>query len=152
MPTPEPTDARRPFHLAFPITDIEATRAFYGGVLGCEIGRESPGHWIDFSLFGHQLSAHLRPHGSPVGVGQDGSGDVDGDVVPIPHFGVVLTMPEFAQVTERLEAEPATRWGMRPKYRFKGEPGEQATLFVFDPSGNAIEFKAFADASALFAR
>lgn len=155
-PAPEPTDARRPFHLAFPIADIEATRAFYGGVLGCEIGRESPGHWIDFDLFGHQLSAHLRPGGPAAGVGvgagQDGSGAVDGDVVPIPHFGVVLSMAEFTEVAERLAAEPATRWGMRPKHRFKGEPGEQATLFVLDPSGNAIEFKAFADVSALFAR
>jgi uncharacterized protein len=150
MPAPEPTDARRPFHLAFPIADIEATRAFYGGVLGCEIGRESPGHWIDFSLFGHQLSAHLRE--GIVLVGQDGSGAVDGDVVPIPHFGVVLSMSEFTEVAERLAAEPTTRWGMRPKHRFKGEPGEQATLFVLDPSGNAIEFKAFADPSALFAR
>lgn len=145
-----PSAPTRPFHLAFPITDIEATRSFYGGVLGCEIGRESPGHWIDFSLFGHQLSAHLRP-GGPAGE-EDASGAVDGDVVPIPHFGVVLTMSEFAEVAQRLEAEPTTRWGMRPKRRFEGEPGEQATLFVFDPSGNALEFKAFADVSALFAR
>jgi extradiol dioxygenase family protein len=92
----------RPFHLAFPITDIEATRHFYGTVLGCRIGRESPGKWIDFDLFGHQMSAHLRPEMPK----DTASGAVDGDVVPIPHFGVILAMGDFLALVERLEANP----------------------------------------------
>jgi extradiol dioxygenase family protein len=137
----------RPFHLAFPVTDIEATRSFYGGVMGCRIGRESPGCWIDFDLFGHQLSAHLRPAAPEA----PASGGVDGDQVPIPHFGVVLEMADWKALAARLEADPDTDWRLRPKIRFEGEPGEQATMFVMDPSGNALEFKAFADDAAIFA-
>ncbi|MBR0556381.1 dioxygenase [Ciceribacter sp. L1K23] len=137
----------RPFHLAFPITDIEATRRFYGEVLGCRIGRESPGKWIDFDLFGHQMSAHLtgKPSREPL------TGSVAGDAVPIPHFGVILPMEDFLALAKRLEADPDTRWGMRPKLRFEGESGEQRTMFLFDPSGNALEFKAFADDAQIFA-
>lgn len=137
----------RPFHLAFPITDIEATRHFYGTVLGCRIGRESPGKWIDFDLFGHQMSAHLRAEMPK----DTASGAVDGDVVPIPHFGVILAMGDFLALVERLEANPDTRWGLKPKLRFEGQAGEQRTLFIFDPSGNALEFKAFNDDAAIFA-
>lgn len=137
----------RPFHLAFPVTDLEATRRFYGEVMGCRIGREKAGAWIDFDLFGHQLSAHLRPAApSP-----EACGGVDGDIVPIPHFGVVLTMADWRGLAERLEADPETRWRLKPKVRFEGQAGEQATMFVLDPSGNALEFKAFADDAAIFA-
>lgn len=137
----------RPFHLAFPVSDLDATRRFYGEVLGCPIGRESPGKWVDFDLFGHQMSAHLseRPAGAPL------SGSVAGDAVPIPHFGVILAMEDFLALAKRLEADPETRWGLRPKLRFEGESGEQRTMFVFDPSGNALEFKAFADDAQIFA-
>ncbi|MGV8936229.1 MAG: VOC family protein [Allorhizobium sp.] len=137
----------RPFHLAFPITDIEATRHFYGTVLGCRIGRESAGKWIDFDLFGHQMSAHLRSE-MPKDVA---SGAVDGDTVPVPHFGVILGADDFLALQKRLEADPATRWGLRPKLRFEGLSGEQRTMFVFDPSGNALEFKAFTDDAMIFA-
>lgn len=136
----------RPFHLAFPVTDLEATRRFYGSVIGCRIGRESPGRWIDFDLFGHQLSAHLR-----AAAPEAACGGVDGDDVPIPHFGVVLKMDDWKLLAERLDADPTTRWRLRPKIRFEGEPGEQATMFVLDPSGNALEFKGFADDSGIFA-
>ncbi|SMC96444.1 VOC family protein [Rhizobium sp. RU36D] len=137
----------RPFHLAFAVTDLEATRRFYGDVLGCRIGRESPGKWLDFDLFGHQMSAHLRPD-MPV---DRASGTVDGEVVPIPHFGVILNVDDFVSLASRLQADPATRWGLKPKLRFEGEAGEQRTMFVYDPSGNALEFKAFADEAGIFA-
>lgn len=136
-----------PFHLAFPVADLEAARRFYGEVLGCAIGRESPGHWIDFDLFGHQLSAHLRQDH----VGAADGGLVDGDEVPIPHFGVVLAMSAWTALAARLEARSDVRWGMRPKVRFAGQPGEQATLFIFDPSGNGLEFKGVSEANSLFA-
>ena len=137
----------RPFHLAFSISDIEATRTFYGTVLGCKIGREGPGKWIDFDLFGHQLSAHLKPPQQS----SSAAGSVDGDVVPIPHFGVILKMENFNKVVARLLNEPTTKWGMKPKSRFVGQPGEQSTFFVFDPSGNALEFKAFVDDKSIYA-
>ncbi|MET0314014.1 MAG: VOC family protein [Hansschlegelia sp.] len=137
----------RPFHLAFPVSDLDATRRFYRDVMGCRIGREKEGAWIDFDLFGHQLSAHLRPDARPAAA----CGGVDGDQVPIPHFGVVLTMDDWRALAARLEADPATDWRLKPKIRFEGEPGEQATMFVMDPSGNALEFKAFADDAAIFA-
>ena len=136
----------RPFHLAFPVTDLEATRTFYRDVLGCGLGREDPGNWIDFDLYGHQMSAHLRPHslaGTETGV-------VGGDAVPIPHFGVVLTMDQWTELAERLKAHADTRWVLEPKVRFKGEPGEQATMFILDPSGNPLEFKGFASDAAIF--
>jgi len=137
----------RPFHLAFPVSDLEATRHFYGTVMGCGIGRELPGKWIDFDLYGHQMSAHNLPDFARPPV----SGGVDGDAVPIPHFGVVLDMKQWRELAARLEAEPSVQWCLRPKVRFEGQPGEQATLFIFDPSGNALEFKGFNDDAAIFA-
>lgn len=136
----------RPFHLAFPVTDLEQTRTFYRDVMGCDIGREDPGKWIDFDLYGHQLSAHLRPNG----LGGSDSGAVDGDAVPIPHFGVVLTMDQWKVLADRLRADASTRWVLEPKIRFEGQPGEQATLFILDPSGNPLEFKGFASDDGLF--
>lgn len=137
-----------PFHLAFPVSDLEATRRFYIDTLGCTPGRESPGKWLDFSLFGHQMSAHLdagaKDRATPVG-------SVDGDAVPIPHFGVVLDPESFDALAKRLDAAAGIDWIMRPKRRMVGEPGEQATMFLRDPSGNSVEFKAFADRSSLFA-
>lgn len=137
----------RPFHLAFPVTDLEATRRFYGEIMGCGIGREDPGRWIDFDLFGHQMSAHLRPASAE----PEACGGVDGDAVPIPHFGVVLKMDDWKALAARLEAEPSIVWRLKPKIRFEGQPGEQATMFVMDPSGNALEFKGFSDDAQIFA-
>lgn len=135
-----------PFHLAFPVRDLDETRAFYGGVLGCEIGRSSA-TWVDFSLYGHQMSAHLRPNLKAA----DRDGQVDGIVVPIPHFGVVLLMDQWKALAARLESVPGIDWIERPMLRFKGEPGEQATLFIRDPSGNALEFKGFRSLEHVFA-
>lgn len=135
-----------PFHLAFPVRDLDATRAFYSQVLGCAIGRSST-TWVDFSLFGHQMSAHLRPDATVA----DRAGKVDGVAVPIPHFGVVLPMDQWRELAGRLEARSDVVWVERPMVRFKGEPGEQATLFIRDPSGNALEFKGFASLEQLFA-
>jgi extradiol dioxygenase family protein len=136
--------AIRPFHLAFPVDDLEAARRFYGGVLGCNEGR-SADTWIDFDLFGHQIVAHLAAggprHHNPV----------DGDDVPVPHFGVVLSMEEWEALAERLR-RAAIRFVIAPHIRFKGQTGEQATMFFYDPAGNALEFKAFADPAQLFAR
>lgn len=135
-----------PFHLAFPIRDLEETRRFYGEVLGCPMGRSSE-TWIDFDLFGHQMSAHLRP-------GPDqptATGAVDGEAVPIPHFGVVLAMDDWKALAARLEATPDIDWILTPRVRFEGQPGEQATLFLHDPSGNALEFKGFTDLDQVFA-
>jgi extradiol dioxygenase family protein len=135
----------RPFHLAFPVHDLAAARAFYGGLLGCPEGRSSDS-WIDFDLYGHQIVAHLNPgmvaaaHGNPV----------DGHDVPVPHFGVVLDMAQWEALAERLKAADV-RFVIAPHIRFQGQPGEQATLFFQDPSGNALEFKAFGDDAALFA-
>ena len=137
----------RPFHLAFPVDDLEAARTFYGEVLQCEQGREDSG-WIDYNLFGHQIVAHLDPsHARPVAV----ENAVDGDAVPVPHFGVVLTFEMFDALKERLEANEDTRWVIKPRTRFAGQPGEQRTMFFLDPAGNALEFKAFADDASLFA-
>ena len=135
----------RPFHLAFPVTDIEATRRFYTETLGCRVGREAE-RWIDFDFGGHQISAHLveRIIGSA-------TSEVDGDAVPARHFGMVLTMPEWQALAARLRAA-GTRFVIEPHIRFQGEVGEQATMFLRDPSGNALEFKAFADDSMIFAR
>lgn len=137
-----------PFHLAFPVTDLDEARRFYGDVLGCAMGRENPDHWIDFDLFGHQLTAHIAERGS----GMQAQGHVDKDVVPIPHFGVILSMIDWRALADRLEADGATRWVLRPKIRFEGQPGEQATLFILDPSGNALEFKGFNDMAGMFSR
>jgi extradiol dioxygenase family protein len=142
-------DARPPFHLAFPVHDLAAARAFYGGLLGCPEGRSSD-HWVDFDLAGHQIVAHLveRDVGgaSPVR-----TSDVDGDAVPTRHFGLVLEWSAWEALAERLRAAE-TRFLVGPRVRFTGQPGEQATLFIEDPSGNALEFKAFRDPSRLFAR
>lgn len=135
-----------PFHLAFPVRDLAETRRFYQDVLGCEIGRSS-GTWVDFSLFGHQMSAHLRPQANQAA--RDGK--VDGVAVPIPHFGVVLLMDAWEELVRRLEAHADVDWVEKPMVRFKGEPGEQATLFIRDPSGNALEFKGFRSLDQVFA-
>ncbi len=135
----------RPFHLAFPVHDLAAARAFYGGTLGCAEGRSSD-HWIDFDLHGHQIVAHLDPAAQAAGT----RNTVDGHAVPVPHFGVVLTMADWRAMAARLEAA-GTRFGIAPHVRFAGQPGEQATMFFRDPSGNALEFKAFADDAMLFA-
>ncbi len=135
----------RPFHLAFPVHDLAAARAFYGGVLGCAEGRSSDA-WIDFDLYGHQIVAHLSP-----GAGEAASNPVDGHDVPVPHFGVVLTMYDWQALAMRLEAA-GTKFGIAPHIRFAGQVGEQATMFFRDPSGNALEFKAFADDAMIFAR
>ena len=136
----------RPFHLAFPVHDLAAARHFYGTILRCEEGRSSD-HWIDFNCYGHQIVAHLDPAGAPV----KAHNPVDGHAVPVPHFGVVLTMPQWHELAEKVQAA-GIEFGIAPHVRFKGEVGEQATMFFYDPSGNALEFKAFADDSALFAK
>ena len=136
----------RPFHLAFPVHDIAAARGFYGGVMGCPEGRSAE-TWVDFDLYGHQIVAHLAPSASS----DAAANPVDGHDVPVPHFGVVLSMPEWDALAERLKAA-GVRFGIEPHIRFRGEVGEQATMFFRDPSGNALEFKAFADQSRLFAK
>jgi extradiol dioxygenase family protein len=136
----------QPFHLAFPVHDLAAARAFYGGLLGCREGR-SAAQWIDFDLYGHQLVAHLDPAAGPAGH----SNPVDGHDVPVPHFGVVLGWDEWHRLADRLTAA-GVAFGIAPHIRFKGQVGEQATMFFRDPSGNALEFKAFQDPDQLFAR
>lgn len=136
----------RPFHLAFPVDDLAAARAFYRDVLGCGEGRSSD-HWIDFDLFGHQIVAHLDPAASQA---RSHHNPVDGHDVPVPHFGVVLTMDDWQALAERLRAA-GTRFVIEPHIRFAGQVGEQATMFFHDPAGNALEFKAFADDAMLFA-
>ncbi|NRA51437.1 MAG: VOC family protein [Phaeodactylibacter sp.] len=134
-----------PFHLAFPVSDLEATRQFYEGTLGCSIGRTSE-RWMDFNFFGHQLSAHLtdeRPS-DPM------TNPVDGKSVPVRHFGVILEMKDWEALAAKLKAA-GTDFVIEPYIRFKGAPGEQATMFFLDPSGNALEFKAFGDKSKIFA-
>lgn len=134
-----------PFHLAFPVHDLEAARGFYGGLLGCPEGR-SAAEWIDFDFFGHQIVAHLdpdmrpRPHHNPV----------DGHDVPVPHFGAVLAMAEWDRLAERLQAAEGVTFVIEPTVRFRGETGEQATMFFLDPSGNALEIKAMRDPANLF--
>ncbi len=141
--------ALTPFHLAFPVDDLDRARHFYGTVLGCPEGRSSD-QWIDFDLFGHQIVAHLRPAGLPA-ADPAHRNHVDGHAVPIPHFGVVLTMEQWEALVARLRAA-GVRFEMEPQIRFQGQPGEQATMFFFDPAGNALEFKAFADLDQLFAK
>jgi uncharacterized protein len=135
-----------PFHLAFPVHDLEEARAFYGGLLGCREGR-SAATWIDFDLYGHQIVAHLSGRPSRAVA----ESDVDGHRVPVPHFGVILTMAQWHALAERLR-RAGIRFVIEPHIRFQGQPGEQATMFVLDPSGNALEFKAFADFGQIFAR
>ncbi len=135
-----------PFHIAFPVDDLARARHFYGTVLGCPEGRSSD-HWIDFSLFGHQIVAHLKPR-SPESTHHN---PVDGHDVPVPHFGVVLSMDDWHALSARLKAA-GVAFVIEPYIRFKGEVGEQATMFFLDPAGNALEFKAFADVEQLFAK
>lgn len=135
----------RPFHLAFPVHDLEAARAFYGELLGCPEGRSSQ-RWVDFELFGHQIVAHLSSE-----TAAKNSTPVDGDAVPVPHFGVVLTLNDFHELSERLE-NAGVNFLIAPRVRFRGQAGEQATMFLLDPSGNALEFKAFHDLDQLFQR
>lgn len=138
--------ALHPFHLAFPVHDLAAARAFYGSLLGCPEGRSSE-EWIDFDLFGHQIVAHHDPQAGP----RKTSNRVDGHDVPVPHFGVVLDMAQWRALADRLEAA-GIEFEIAPTIRFQGEVGEQATMFLFDPSGNALEFKAMRDPAALFSK
>jgi extradiol dioxygenase family protein len=135
-----------PFHIAFPVDDLDAARAFYGGTLGCPEGRSSE-RWIDFDLFGHQIVAHLKPSSGR----RMQHNSVDGHDVPVPHFGVVLPMPTWEALAARLRASGIS-FIIEPYIRFRGEVGEQATMFFLDPAGNALEFKAFADIGQLFAK
>ena len=137
----------RPFHLAFPVHDLAAARAFYGGLMGCPEGRSSES-WVDFDLYGHQIVAHLDAGRA---MSEDATANpVDGHDVPVPHFGVVLGWDEWHALASRLE-EAGIAFGIAPHIRFVGQPGEQATMFFRDPSGNALEFKAFRDPARLFA-
>lgn len=134
----------RPFHLAFPVHDLDAARTFYGSVLGCPEGRSSS-EWIDFNLFGHQIVAHLAPDEcQPASTSR-----VDSEDVPVRHFGVVLDMPAWEQLAQSLR-DQGVGFIIEPTVRFKGQPGEQATMFLLDPSGNALEFKAFQSLDMLF--
>ncbi|WP_296677125.1 VOC family protein [Novosphingobium sp.] len=136
----------RPFHLAFPVRDLAEARAFWGGVMGCPEGRSSD-QWIDFDFYGHQIVAHCTGEAAA----DAGTNPVDGHGVPVPHFGIVLALKDWEDLAARLKAA-GTRFDIEPYVRFRGEPGEQATMFFRDPSGNAIEMKAFADLGQLFAR
>ena len=136
----------RPFHLAVTVHDLTQARAFYGDLIGCSEGRSSS-RWVDFNFFGHQFVCHLDEDRQP---GVQSSNPVDGDAVPVPHFGVVLTMPQWVLLRDRL-VSAGVQFVIEPRIRFKGKTGEQATLFFMDPSGNALEFKAFGDDSQIFA-
>ena len=136
----------RPFHLAFPVHDLAAARSFYGVTMGCREGRSSD-DWVDFDFFGHQIVAHLAPGQA----GDRASTKVDGHGVPVPHFGVVLAMADWRTLADRLRTA-GVAFAMEPTVRFAGQPGEQATMFFRDPSGNALEIKAFEDDAKLFAR
>ena len=133
------------FHLAYHVRDLDQARAFYGGVLGCEEGR-STDTWVDFDFFGHQISLHL---GEPFATGN--TGKVGDHLVPMPHLGVILRMADWRALADRLESQ-GVAFVLKPSIRFAGQPGEQATMFFLDPSGNALEFKAFADDSMVFAK
>ncbi len=135
-----------PFHLAFPVHDLAAARAFYGDLLGCPEGRSSD-EWVDFDFHGHQIVAHLNPDARA----RAASNPVDGHEVPVPHFGLVLDMAEWEALAARLQAA-GTDFAIPPTIRFRGLPGEQATMFFRDPSGNALEIKAMADPANLFAK
>ncbi len=134
------------FHLAFPVDDLARARAFYGGLLGCPEGRSSP-EWVDFNFYGHQIVAHLAPGE----VGHRSTSAVDGDNVPVRHFGAILSMTEWQALADKLK-QAGTRFVIEPHVRFKGQVGEQATMFFLDPCGNALEFKAFGDLSQVFAK
>lgn len=139
------------FHLAFPVHDLAEARAFYGDLLGCPEGRSSD-EWVDFDFYGHQIVAHLSPPQEFEGsVGHKATNAVDGHDVPVRHFGAILTLPQWEALAAKLKAE-GTAFVIEPNIRFKGQPGEQATMFFLDPSGNALEFKAFANDSMVFAK
>jgi extradiol dioxygenase family protein len=140
------SDDRPRFHLAMPVHDLAAARAFYGDLLGCPEGRSSDS-WVDFDLYGHQFVAHLDPTQRPSTL----SNPVDGHDVPVPHFGVLLTPGEWTALADRLVGA-GTSFVIEPHTRFAGQVGEQSTMFLLDPSGNALEFKAFADDTQVFAR
>jgi extradiol dioxygenase family protein len=135
----------QPFHLAFPVNDLEKARRFYAGLLGCPTGRESK-EWIDFDLYGHQIVAHLSPAESAAATNK-----VDGEDVPVRHFGVILEWGQWEKLAEKLK-KANVKFIIEPHIRFQGKPGEQATMFFKDPSGNALEFKAFRDQSRIFAK
>jgi len=134
-----------PFHLAFPVHDIAAAEGFYAGLLGCRIGRRDV-KWIDFDFFGHQISAHLKPEETAPA----GTNTVDGDNVPVRHFGAILPWAEWHALADKLKAA-GVKFIIAPHVRFKGQVGEQATMFFLDPSGNALEFKSFEDPARVFA-
>lgn len=138
------SQTRPRFHLAFPVHDLEAARRFYAGLLGCQTGRESE-HWIDFDLYGHQIVAHLAPDLA----GAANANAVDGKEIPVRHFGLILDWDAFDTLAERFR-RAGTDFLVDPYVRFEGQPGEQKTLFVRDPSGNALEFKAFRDEAMIF--
>jgi extradiol dioxygenase family protein len=134
------------FHLAFPVTDLAKARAFYGDLLGCPEGRSSP-EWVDFDFYGHQIVAHL----SPEEAGHRNTSAVDGDNVPVRHFGAILSMQEWQSLADKL-IKAGIQFMVEPHVRFKGQVGEQATMFFLDPCGNALEFKAFQNLSQVFAK
>lgn len=138
-----------PFHIAVPVRDIAEARQFYGEVLGFSEGRSSD-HWVDYDMFGHQFVVHLDPTIGPTGTLERISNPVDGHAVPVPHYGVVLTMDQWEALARKVR-EAGITFVIEPYVRFKGEPGEQATMFFLDPTGNALEFKAFQDLGQLFA-
>lgn len=140
----------RPFHIAFPVRDVQEARRFYGEILGCPEGRSSE-TWVDFNLFGHQIVAHYKPPATDGTASSAIHNPVDGHDVPVPHFGVVLAMEDWKQLRDRL-LDAGIQFTIEPYIRFEGQPGEQATMFFLDPSGNALEFKAFEDLSQLFAK
>jgi hypothetical protein len=135
-----------PFHFAFPVDDLASARRFYGELLGCPEGRSAE-HWVDFDLHGHQIVAHLAPDAMQ----RRATNPVDGEKVPVPHFGLVLEMGQWKALADRL-SDAGVEFVIPPTVRFEGQPGEQATMFLLDPAGNALEFKAMADPAGLFAK
>lgn len=133
------------FHLAFPVHDLEAARAFYGGILGCPEGREDPGRWVDYDLFGHQVVTHYAPEECGGAV----TNDVDSKKIPVKHFGLILEWAAWEKLAEKLKAANVP-FLVDPYVRFAGKPGEQGTFFVIDPSGNALEFKTFREERMIF--
>jgi extradiol dioxygenase family protein len=142
----QPAESMPPFHLAFPVRDIEEARRFYGELLGCPEGRSAP-EWVDFNFYGHQIVAHLAPDEC----GHKATGAVDDHQVPVRHFGAILSLAQWQEMADKLRAA-GTTFVIEPYTRFKGEVGEQSTMFFLDPSGNAIEFKGFANLDSLFAK
>ncbi len=134
------------FHLAFPVDDLSRARAFYGGLLGCAEGRSSES-WVDFDFHGHQIVAHLAPEVA----GGAATNAVDGDNVPVRHFGLILAWDQWEALSDRLK-QANTDFIIEPHIRFADQPGEQATMFFLDPAGNALEFKAFRDDADIFAK